>query len=197
MERDEFKIINNCRKGNLKEFGKLYDNYIDKIYNFIYYKTFHKETAEDLVSQTFFKALEKINKYSPEIGSFSSWLYQIARNTVIDYYRTKKETNNIEDIWDLKDNTDLERDEGVKQKLEDVQKYLSALNKEQREIVIMRVWDELSYKEIAEITGKSEASLKMTFSRTINKLRQEMPLEILILLLLAPTNNEYITNLLI
>jgi len=184
MERDEQIAIQKCQKGDLGKFGILYDKYIKKIYDFIYFKTHHKETAEDLTSQTFFKALNKINSFKLEDGFFSAWLFQIARNTVIDHYRTQKYNLDIDEVWDLSDETDIERDIDTKEKLKDVEKYLEKLTREQREVIIMRIWQEMSYKEIAEATGKTEASLKMMYSRTINKLRQEMPLAIFISMLL-------------
>ena len=100
MDSKEQKLIKDCLGGDLKKFGGLYELYIDKIYKFIYFKTHHKETAEDLVSQTFFKALENIKGFDPSKGKFSSWLYRIARNCVIDYYRTKKAKIDIYDTWD-------------------------------------------------------------------------------------------------
>jgi len=184
MEINEEKIITECQIGNLDDFGRLYDKYIKKIYDFTYYRVLHKETAEDLTSKIFFKALENINKYQANKGSFSSWLYRIAKNTITDYYRTKKEVIDIADIWDLKSDEDIEKDIENKQELDEIKKYLNKLSPEQREIVIMRVWNELSYKEIAEIIDKSEDSCKMMFSRTITSLRREMPLALFIFLLL-------------
>lgn len=184
MEIDDIKIVKMCQAGQLHEFGLLYDKYIRRIYDFIYYKTTHKETAEDLTSQTFIKALGKITTYDSGKGSFSSWLYQIARNTVIDFYRTKKRTLNIEDIWDLAEAKDVDRDIDTKMKLKTIEKYLAKLTSEQRDIIIMRVWQEMSYREIAEVLGKSEAACKIAFSRVINKLRQEMPVILLVYLLL-------------
>ncbi|MFH1325935.1 MAG: RNA polymerase sigma factor [Candidatus Falkowbacteria bacterium] len=181
--QNESDIIARIQKGDSEDFGILYDRYIKKIYDFVYFKTGHKETAEDLVSIVFTKALEKINTFD-NIGSFSSWIYRIARNTVIDYYRTKKSDANIEDAWDLADDSYVEIDLDVKQKLAEVKKYLSKLKSEQRDIIIMRVWQEMSYAEIAEIVGKSEASCKMVFSRAMKQLRAEMPLGILLLFLL-------------
>lgn len=178
-------IIIKIKKGDRERFGELYDKYIKKIYDFVYYKTTHKETAEDLTSQIFLKALNGLDSFTDQKdGTFSAWLYAIARNTVIDYYRTKKENKNIEDVWDLVGEENLERDLDIRATLEEVEKYLKILKPEAREIIIMRVWQELSYREIAEITGKTEASAKMQYSRAINKLRQEISLALYVLFLL-------------
>jgi len=182
-KRDEQKIIIDCQKGNKEEFGRLYDWYVRKIYDFIYYKTHHKETAEDITSRVFIKALEKIDTFDNSRGFFSAWIYQIARNAVIDFYRTKKGDIGIDDIWDLVGNDNLERDIDVRQKLKSVEDYLKKLKSEQREIIMLRVWQEMPYKEIAEIIGKSEGSCKMMFSRTINELRKEVPANLVLSIL--------------
>lgn len=180
----EKQAIQSCQNGNLKEFGVLYDMYVKRIHDFVYFKTYHKETAEDLVSKTFMKALEKIKNYDEKIGTFSSWLYSIARNTVIDHYRTNKNTTDIEDVWDLSAEQDIEADMDAKENLVKVKTHLAKLSPEQRDIVIMRVWQEMSYAEIAEVLGKSEDSCKMMFSRTIAKLKKEMPVAAFVLFIL-------------
>lgn len=184
MEINEKEIVANCQKGKIDDFSVLYYQYVGKIYKFIYYKVQHRETAEDMTSQTFIKALEKINGFSNERSSFSTWLYTIARNNVIDYYRAKKNDQDINDAWDFKDGTDIERDTDLKRKLEKVEVYLKELKPEQREIVMLRVWGDMSYKEIAEITGKSEGNAKMIFFRTIKDMKNKMPLELLLYFLL-------------
>ena len=183
MDNFEQNIIAKCQQGQLESFGLLYDKYIEKIYKFVYFKTNHKETAEDITSQVFLKAFNNINSFDNK-GSFNAWLYQIARNSIIDFYRLKKNEINIEDIFDLSDQSDIERDMDVKVKLEKVEKYLKHLKPEQREIIMLRIWGQMSYKEIAEILGKSESSCKMMFSRTITVLRKEMPIYLLLHLLL-------------
>ena len=167
------QLVERVQKGDPVAFGALYDEYVKKIYDFIYFRTYHKETAEDLTSITFTKAYQKIGSFSGSKGNFGSWLYRIARNTVIDHYRTHKSTSDILEAYDLSDRTNIEIDFDVQDKLRKVQQYLSGLNPEQRELVIMRVWDGLSYKEISEIMGKSEDALKVSFSRIMAKMKKE------------------------
>ncbi len=168
-----------------KKFSELYKTHIDKIYRFVYFKTHHKQTAEDLVSQTFFKALQNIKDFDPNKGKFSSWLYRIAKNCVIDHYRTRKSEIDIYDIWDLAGTQDIKRDSELKDRLEQVEKHLKHLPGEQRDIILMRTWGEMSYKEIAEIVGKSKDNCKNIFSRSINKLRKEEFLTLFVLLALT------------
>ncbi|MFA6604290.1 MAG: RNA polymerase sigma factor [Patescibacteria group bacterium] len=173
-----------CRQGDAKAFGELYDLHFRKIYDFIYYKTHHRETAQDLASETFFKALKSISSFDPDRGSFSSWIYRIARNTVTDHYRTSRAHLNIDDAWDLASGSDTAADVDALMKVSAVREALQRLKPEQRDIVILRVWQELSYQEIAAALGKSEASCKMSFSRSVRELRASLPLNLLIALLL-------------
>jgi len=178
--QNELGLIAQTQEGNSEAFGALYDAYVKKIYNFIYYKAWHQETAEDLTSQTFFKALNKIKKFNPKKGSFSSWLYKIARNNISDHFRSLKPTTDIEDAWDLKDQTDILTDTDTRLKLEKLREGLSILSNEQREIVILRVWEDLSHKEIAEIMQKNESTVKVAYSRAVGKLKKEIILALLV-----------------
>lgn len=179
--QNELELVAQAQSGKSDAFGKLYDAYVKKIYNFIYYKTWHQETAEDITSQTFFKALNAIKKFNPEKGTFSSWLYQIARNNISDHFRSLKPTITIEDAWDIKDNTDILADTDTKLKLEKIREELAILSNEQREIVILRIWEGLSHKEIAGIMQKEESTVKVAYSRAISKLRKEIVITLLLL----------------
>jgi len=184
MEQTDAQLVLSCQRGALDDFALLYDRYIKDIYRFVYFKTHHKETAEDLTSQSFIKALEHISSFNGEMGSFKSWLYRIARNTVIDHYRARKATVDIEDAWDVASDDDVERDAIAREQLGKVKQYLKDLDAEQRDIVVMRLWEDMPYKEIAMVLGKSEASCKMSFSRTMAKVRKEVLIALLLLLII-------------
>ena len=172
-ELKEVEIIKKCQNGAVENFEFLYSEYFEKIYNFIYYRVSHRETAEDLASLTFIKALESINCFKTEHGFFSSWLYRIARNNVIDHYRTKKEIDDIDVHTELKSDDHTEENIDIKYKMEKVDKYIKELTTEQREILVMRVWDQLSYREIAKIVGKSEENCKVIFSRCLKVIKEK------------------------
>lgn len=186
LNEEESAIIRNCRDGRLDQFALLYDEYINKIYRFIFFKTHHKETAEDLASTVFIKALENIKKYDSAKASFSVWLYSIARNTVIDHYRTGKDTVDIDGLLDLSsDELNIADKIDIDAKISEVREYLKKLTPEQREIVVLRVWEGLSYKEISAILGKSENSSKVMFSRVMSELRKEFGSIAVLLLFLS------------
>ena len=186
---EEQNLIVDCAAGDLGKFGALYDLYTEKIYRYIYFRVRHRETAQDIVSQTFFKALEGIRSFDAAKGSFSSWLYGIARNSMIDFWRAQKVHFNIDDLWALGGDENLEYDAQVREKIEKVKEHLAKLDSGQREIIMMKIWDGLSHKEIAQILGKSEGSVKMTYSRAMGKLRKE---EILALIALCIITNQII-----
>jgi RNA polymerase sigma-70 factor (ECF subfamily) len=175
-EFSDAECVSRCLSGEHDHFGSLYERYIDKIYAFIYYRTSSKETAEDIVSTVFIKALEKLDTFDENKASFSTWLYRIARNTLIDHYRTHKQETDISLVEHVAGETsNLSETVEARNKLKEIETYLKTLTEKQQEIVILRVWNELSFKEIAEITGRSEESCKMLFSRTIKKVRLEFP----------------------
>ena len=171
--RDDGALVLALKGGESAAFGALYDRYVGKIYRFVYYKTFVKETAEDITSDVFHKAFERIASFNPEKGNFSQWIYRIARNAVIDHYRTQKKNVPIEDVFDIgeEDRTIAEHD--VLLTMAHVRTYLEKLSPKQREIITLRIWEEKSYREIAEIVEGTEDSVKMAFSRAMKDLREK------------------------
>ena len=186
MSYNEKEHILACQDGNTEAFGLIYDHHVRTIYNFIYYKVFDKETAEDLTSQTFFKALRNVSSIDPE-RPVISWLYKIAHNSVLDHYRSSRPKEDIDDHWDLADeDVDVVGKLDTHVDMKRIEKYLKQLSSLEREIIFMRVWEELPYQAIAEIVGKSEANCKMIYSRSIKKLKSLIPLALFFLIFTSP-----------
>lgn len=171
---DDLQLVKDAQSGRSDAMAALCDLYAAPIYKFIFYKTMHRESAEDLTSQVFFKVLEKLNSFDAEKSSFRTWLYTVARNTVIDHYRLQKKEKNIDDFWDLASNEVVDELVDNRLQLSKVQEILKDLKAEQREIVLLRVWQGMSYKEIAEVTGRTEAACKMTYSRAMQVVKDNI-----------------------
>lgn len=159
-----------------ESFSRFYEDFAQAIYAFLYYRTRDKGVAEDLTSQTFLKALEKFERFDDSKGGFKPWIYQIARNTLIDHYRATKPTRDLETAYEVAGEDDVEETMKRGENSERVQKALQSLNENQRDIVILRVWDELTFKEIADFLGKTEASIKMTFYRALQDVEKQLTL---------------------
>lgn len=183
---EELRLVMEMQQGNGEAFTVLYEINVRRIHDFIYHKTFHRETARDLTQTVFLKAIEGIGRLNPNQGPFSAWLFAIARNTVVDHYRTRHPSMNIEDVWDLAVDQDVELDEQNRERYEALHHHMKRLTPEQRELLLLRIWQDLSFAEIAELRHCSVGSCKMAFHRLIRQLREEMPFLLLMLLILRP-----------
>jgi RNA polymerase sigma factor (sigma-70 family) len=179
------ELVTQFQYGDFSAFWLLYERYIDAIYAFVYRKTSEKEIAEDLTSEIWIKVMKKLATYNEQEGaSFKSWLYTVAGNTVIDYYRTKKEVIDVEEIAEIGFSEDFAKNFDDKEKLAEVQAFLWTLKPIEREVIILRVWDDLSYKEIAEITGKTQDNCKQIYKRSLEKIHGNISLLLLVLFFL-------------
>ncbi|QQR83815.1 RNA polymerase sigma factor [Candidatus Peregrinibacteria bacterium] len=165
--QEDALIITAHRSGDPEAFGQLYEKYVSTLFQFLYQRTLNRGVAEDLTSDVFFKALNRIHSFNGDKSSFKTWLFTIARNTLIDHYRTQHPHQDITDAWDVPSNENVEAKIEKKIEFESLKRELNKLSPEVREILMMRFWNQLSFKEIAEITKKSEASLKMCVSRAV------------------------------
>jgi len=173
-DRAERRAIERCQAGDMEAFAELYDEYAQRVYKFIYYRTSHRQTAEDLSSVTFTKAFQNLRSFRGSQGLFSAWLFRIARNTVIDHMRTAKPTVDLDAAANAAARDDVAGEAEVRDRLDQVKGYLDRLTPDQRDIVVMRLWDDLAYAEIAGLTGKSEGNCKVIFSRVMQKMQAEL-----------------------
>ena len=157
-------LVARYSKGDNKAFDELLARYQSKLFNYIYFIVRSQEIAEDIFQETFVKAITTIQqgRYTAS-GKFGAWLTRIAHNMIIDGFRQERNENTIsndETEVDLLNDVDL-CDDNVEtqmvneQTLSDVRRLVDALPDNQREVVYMRFYQDLSFKEIAEITGVS------------------------------------------
>ncbi len=160
----DYELVEMYSKGNDKAFDELLTRYQSKLYSYIFFIVRNVTLAEDLFQETFMKVITTIRQGSyAESGRFGAWLTRIAHNLIIDYFRQDKGDNvvsNDETEVDLFNDADLS-DDDVETKLvnaqvlSDVRRLVGALPRPQREVVYMRFYQDLSFREIADITGVS------------------------------------------
>ena len=157
-------LVARYSKGDNKAFDELLARYQSKLFNYIYFIVRSQEVAEDIFQETFVKAITTIQqgRYTAS-GKFGAWLTRIAHNMIIDGFRQERNENTIsndETEVDLLNDVDL-CDDNIEmqmvneQTLSDVRRLVDALPDNQREVVYMRFYQDLSFKEIAEVTGVS------------------------------------------
>lgn len=170
----EKRIIQRAKKGEASAFGLLYDRYQPQIYRFVFLKVSRREEAEDLTHQVFLQALQHIGEYEDVGFPFTSWLYRIARNEVIDHYRTRKQVISL-DYVDPEYFASLDRAMEDTERRMDVRRVTDALKQlkpEYQDVIIMRFIEDLSPKEIAVALEKSEGAVKLLQHRAVKQLQK-------------------------
>jgi RNA polymerase sigma-70 factor, ECF subfamily len=165
------QLIASARAGSEQAFTELYDLYFEKIYRFIFFRVGHKEVAEDLTEDTFIKVFRSLPSLNQE-SSFESWLYQIARNKVIDYYRSKRQVVPLEEVentleyeTNVIDIVNLENQQKIFIKL------LKELTSEQQTVIKLKFLENLDNDKIAAIMNKNEGAIRVIQHRAITKLK--------------------------
>lgn len=171
--KDIDSLVKRAKEGEVEAFGLIYDRFLPQIYRFIFLKVSSKTEAEDLSQQVFMKAWQAIYRFESEGAPFVSWLYKIARNLVIDFYRTNKSEFQLEEnilVGDLK--IDVEDKVFLKQSQAKLTKSLKELTNEQQDVIILRFVEDLSYSEISKIMKKKQPALRILQHRAIGKLKK-------------------------
>ena len=175
---DERELVEKAKKDK-KYFEILYEMYFDKIYSYIYYRTFNHPITEDLTSETFMKVLRSLDRFEwKENGSFSAWIFRIAQNVVNDYYRSKKEFVDIEKISDSSWLRNPEEELLDKVEKDIIKSALSKLTKDQQEVVILRYSANMKFHEIAKVKNKSDVAVRALFFRAIHSLKEMLLKEV-------------------
>lgn len=171
-------LVELARGGDKEAFGLLFDHYHPSVYRFIYYRTRSQTLAEDLASETFFRALRSMNNFRWQGKDFGAWLMTIARNLTTDHFkagRTRLEQT-TEDMG-LHDDTTEGPEVTVLAALtnEALLSSLKQLPREQQECLIMRFLQSMSIAETAQVLGRSEGAVKQLQLRGVRNLAKLMP----------------------
>jgi len=170
----ELELTQRAVSGDPDAFAALYDFYVEQIYRFVSFRVGDAQTAEDLTSQVFLKAWDNLSSYQIRGLLFRAWLFRIARNSVIDYYRTYKETTPLEPSALTKPDPAAEVADQVEQQLqaEELRMALQQLTEDQRQVLTLRFIEGLSTEEVANVMGKRQGAIRALQMRGLQALAE-------------------------
>ena len=153
-------------------FAQLYDRYVQRLYHYCYHRTNNVHEAEDLTAQTFLAALEALPNYRRD-GYFAAWLFTIARNKAVDYYRRTPDVPLDESMAppfqsDLAGEAETSQQKGI------LLRAIRSLKEDEQELIRLRYVAELSFAEIAKALHKSEGATKKMLYRLLAHLKSQM-----------------------
>ena len=170
----EEELVKRAQHREQEAFAQLYEAYFDKIYRYIFFKIGSEMEAEDMTQQVFLKALESISSFKWQGKPFSTWLYRIAHNQIVDYFRrkTKRAVVPLEEAPAILSTDDPQ---AIAEQSLDIERVVSAttcLTDMQKECISLRFASGLSIAEVAQIMGKSEGAIKALQHSAIIALRK-------------------------
>lgn len=168
----EAQLIQKAVAGDADAFAGLYDAYVDEVYRFVLHRVNDEQTAEDITSQVFLKAWDNLGRYKARGLPFGAWLFQIARNTVIDHYRTRKETIPFDADVLTQPDPAANVAKQVEKRLEGewLHSILVRLTDEQREVLTLKFINGLKTEEVAKVMGKRQGAIRALQMRALQAL---------------------------
>ena len=167
------EIIKGCKNGDNDRFSDLVDLYSKRLYGYFYRLSGNRALSDDLLSELFLKLVKKIGSY--EGGSFDGWIFRIASNIFTDYLRAKqKQKKLIENKALMLESTPIELKSSDEQSFDKLAIQLGKLDDQTRELIVLRFYSELSFKEIAQMKQEPIGTTLSKLHRGIAKLRKLM-----------------------
>jgi RNA polymerase sigma-70 factor (ECF subfamily) len=171
-------LVDLARDGDSEAFGALFDHYSPAVYRFVYYRVSNRTLAEDLTSETFFRALRSMASFQWQGKDFGAWLTTIARNLVVDHFkagRTRLELS-TDDFSDRREASDSPEEEVLAALTSDVlREAMTKLSPEQHECLVLRFLNGCSIAETAKSLGRSEGAIKQLQLRAVRNLAKLLP----------------------
>jgi len=177
LEYNEAEVLARASEGDRDAFGELYARYIERIFNYVYYRTGNTHDAEDLTARVFQRAMNHIHNYTDRGVPFSAWLYRIAHNLVANWHRdrSRKQEIPITDIPVLPAKGDHPETKLVRTEEQDaLLRLIRRLPPERQQLLILKFVENLSNAEIGQIMGRSEGAIKSLYHRTLLALRDQV-----------------------
>ncbi len=169
------RLVDRAKGGDPQAFGLLYDRFQPEILRYLTYRTRDAETAEDLTQQVFLKAWQAIPRFEQRGVPFKAWLYRMAHNQMVDHFRTHKATSELGD-FDMPDGADQESALLAVEMNEALQRALGRLSEDHRQVLVLRFLMEKSAREIGEVMGRKEVTVRGLQMRALQALRREIEL---------------------
>ena len=177
LEFKEDEILAQASNGDREAFGRLYERYIERIFNYVYYRTGNMHDAEDLTARVFQRAMNHIKNYTDRGVPFSAWLYRIAHNLVANWHRdrSRKQEIPIDDVPVLPSKGDHPEKNLVRSQEQDqLLRMIRRLPGDRQNLLILKFVENLSNAEIGQIMGRSEGAVKSLYHRTLLALRDQI-----------------------
>ncbi len=177
LEIDDNTALEQAVQGDSDAFGLLYERYVTRIYNYIYYRIGSSYDAEDLTERVFMRALRHIGSYNNRGVPFSAWLYRIAHNLVANWYRDNSRRKEIPLDDGVLTTHQSSYPEHEVQQAEERERLLHVIRKlpsDRQQLVILKFVDHLSNAEIGQIMGRTEGAVKSLYHRTLLTIRDEL-----------------------
>lgn len=174
----EIELVRRAAGGDANAFGMLYESHLDAIYRYIFYRVSTHQDAEDLTEIVFLKAWQAVAGYQMDGIPFRAWLYRIAHNTVVDHYRTRKETEPLEKHLAISDEQMLlEKQVLVREEAQQLARIVGQLAPLHQHVLILRFVQGLSHAEVAEVLGKGEGAVRVLQYRALKELQALLMIE--------------------
>jgi RNA polymerase sigma-70 factor (ECF subfamily) len=178
LELNEETALSQAGQGNREAFGILYEMYVSRIYNYVYYRTGNPYDAEDLTARVFFRAMHHINNYQDRGLPFSAWLYRIAHNLVANWHRDNSRRPEIPlDDGLITRHSGEDHPEVALLQNEERERLLRMIHRlpsDRQQLLILKFVEHLSNSEIGQIMGRTEGAVKSLYHRTLLSLRDEL-----------------------
>jgi RNA polymerase sigma-70 factor (ECF subfamily) len=172
---DEAALVAQAVQGDERSFTGLYDRYYDRIYRHLYYRVGRAEDAEDLAQQVFLQAWRALSRYRQGTTPFIAWLFTIAHNAVISFYRRNKAAYSLEsDLSERPSSNGVEEPTETRLEHERAHRAMARLKPEQQLVLSMRFLESLEYRDIGAALGKSEGNVRVIQHRALLELRRLM-----------------------